>query len=165
MNDAIWFAETCGLFPRNVICESFEGKQIEVSDVKTKAIQYSGLPDIEKDKLRQKVYICDIFIVSDSAYYEFSSICSTMSSIRQMKDCRTDFNREFEIKRTPDSFPGAFLSLDAELERAITEEYKDTIPNRMSIKIAGDGTKVTRISNFGKIQFSLVKDSNSSYEN
>ena len=83
-----------------------------------------------------------------------------MSSIRQMIDCRTEFNREFEIKQTPDSFPGAFLSLDAELERAIKEEYKDTI----SIKIAGDGTKVIRISNFGTIQFSLVKDSNSSYE-
>ena len=26
MNDALWFAESYGLFPRNVICETFEGK-------------------------------------------------------------------------------------------------------------------------------------------
>ena len=68
MKDAFWLAETYGLFPRNVICETFEGKQIEVqvSDIKTKGIWYSALTDIEKDKLRQVFYICDNFFVSDS---------------------------------------------------------------------------------------------------
>ena len=93
INDALWFAETYGLFPRNVICETSKGKQIEVqvSDIKTKGTLYSALTDIEKDKLRQIVYICDKFFVSDSAYHEFSSICSTMPSISQVKDCRTEF--------------------------------------------------------------------------
>ena len=81
MNDALWFAETCGLFSRNVICESFEDKQIEVqvSDIKTKGIRYSCLPDIEKDKLRQK-FISVIFF----SY----QIVRTMSSLQFVQRCQ-----------------------------------------------------------------------------
>ena len=169
MNDALWFAETYGLFPRHVVCESFEGQKIEIAvgDTQTKGVRYSALPDTEKDKLRQIVYICDKFYVSDSAYHEFSSVSSDLPSVSQLKDCRNEFNDEFEIQRTPGSFPGAFLSFDTELRRAIAEEFKETKPDKICVKLAGDGAKVTRISNFVTIQFSVLSDkaSSISYEN
>ncbi|CAG2214315.1 unnamed protein product [Mytilus edulis] len=66
-------------------------------------------------------------------------------------------NNNLEICRTPGNTPGAYVSLRTELRKIM--EKRSNIPENIKIKISGDGTKVSRISNYVVISFSLIDQS------
>jgi hypothetical protein len=55
------------------------------------------------------------------------------------------------------NIPGAYVSLDSELIRYI-KYHVNPETDKIKIKISGDGSKVSRISNFVVLSFSVITD-------
>jgi hypothetical protein len=91
------------------------------------------------------------FILSISSEGTESQSCTLAGSPSELHSL-TD---TFAINRTPGNIPRAYFSLRSELTDIIknrTTNHED----KLQIKISGDGTKVTRISNFIVISFSIL---------
>lgn len=72
---------------------------------------------------------------------------------------RDDINSLSHIERLPGNVQGAFVSLTAELEKLVKYEMKkSTNCSKLDIKFSGDGTKVSRTSNFIIFSMSAVSD-------
>ena len=59
--------------------------------------------------------------------------------------CQENINSLYHFERISGNIPGAYVSLESELIR-------------YTIKISGDGSKVSRISNFVVLSFSVITD-------
>jgi hypothetical protein len=59
-------------------------------------------------------------------------------------------NSLYHFERIPGNIPGAYVSLESEIIRYIKYHvYPET--DKIKIKISGDGSKVSRISNFASV--------------
>ena len=58
--------------------------------------------------------------------------------------------------RTPGLLPGSYLSFKTEINNDV-QKCKDK-PKKLKIKISGDGAKVSRISNFIVVSWSIIED-------
>ncbi|CAC5396321.1 unnamed protein product [Mytilus coruscus] len=99
----------------------------------------------------------DRFKISDQAYHEVATISDTLPKLHSIINIRDNMNNNLEIYRTPGNTHGAYVSLRTELRKMI--EQRSNIPENIKIKISGDGTKVSRISNYVVISFSLLDES------
>ncbi|CAG2189964.1 unnamed protein product [Mytilus edulis] len=63
--------------------------------------------------------------------------------------CKNELNKMVEIERLPGNVPGAMINLNSEIEKLLERHtVKHSDVNDIKIKFSGDGTKVSRISNF-----------------
>ena len=67
-----------------------------------------------------------------------------------------DINSLYHFERIPGNIPGAYVSLESEIIRYI--KYINPETGKIKIKISGDGSKVSRISNFFVLFFSVITD-------
>jgi hypothetical protein len=58
-----------------------------------------------------------------------------------------DINSLYHFERIPGNIPGAYVNLESELIRCI-KYHVNPETDKIKIKISGDGSKVSRISNF-----------------
>ena len=68
--------------------------------------------------------------------------------------CQEDINSLYHFERISENIPGAYVSLESELIKYHVNPETDKI----KIKISGDGSKVSRISNFVVLSFSVITD-------
>ena len=71
--------------------------------------------------------------------------------------CQEDINSLYHFERIPGNIPGAYVSLESELIRYI-KQHVNPETDKIKIKIQGDGSKVSRISNFVVLSFSVITD-------
>ena len=70
--------------------------------------------------------------------------------------CQEDINSLYHFERIPGYIPGAYVSLESEIIRYI-KYHVNPETDKIQIKISGDGSKVSRISNF-VLSFSVITD-------
>jgi hypothetical protein len=71
--------------------------------------------------------------------------------------CQEDINSLYHFERIPGNIPGAYVSLESEIIRYI-KYHVNPKTDKIKIKISGDGSKVSRISNFVVLSFSVITD-------
>ena len=71
--------------------------------------------------------------------------------------CQEDINSLYHFERIPGNIPGAYVNLESELIRYI-KYFVNHETDKIKIKISGDGSKVSRISNFVVLSFSVITD-------
>ena len=68
-----------------------------------------------------------------------------------------DINSLYHFERIPGNIPGAYVSLESEIIRYM-KYHVNPETDKIKIKISGDGSKVSRISNFVVLSFSVIID-------
>ena len=69
--------------------------------------------------------------------------------------CQEDINSLYHFERIPGNIPGAYVSLKSEIIRYI-KYHVNPETDKIKIKISEDGSKVSRISNFVVLSFSVI---------
>jgi hypothetical protein len=69
--------------------------------------------------------------------------------------CQEDINSFYHFERIPGNIPGAYVGLESEIIRYI-KYHVNPETDKIKIKILGDGSKVSRISNFVVLSFSVI---------
>ena len=90
-------------------------------------VKYNLLPEKEKTKLKEVLYILDRFCVGDAAYHALSEEESGLPRSYLIKQCRSDINRSFTIRRTPGELVGAQIGFKEELRRKIRENVSSIL--------------------------------------
>ena len=71
--------------------------------------------------------------------------------------CQEDINSLYHFDRIPENIPGTYISLESEIIRYI-KYHVNPETDKIKIKFSGDGSKVSRISNFVMLSFSVIID-------
>ena len=71
--------------------------------------------------------------------------------------CQEDINSLYNFERIPGNIPGAYVSLESEIIRYI-KYHVNPETDKIKIKISEDGSKVSRISNFVVLSFSVIAE-------
>ena len=71
--------------------------------------------------------------------------------------CQEDINSLYHFERIPGNIPGAYVSLKSEIIRYI-KYHVNPETDKIKITISEDGSKVSRISNFVVLSFSVITD-------
>ncbi|VDI54779.1 Hypothetical predicted protein [Mytilus galloprovincialis] len=158
---ALWFAETYGLTPKNLVFETEHGEDINIRFGE----QTESQSENDEIRLKEILFLLDKFAISDQAYHEIAMKTNDLPKFYLIKNCRDKFNEGIQLERTPGNVPGAFLNFRSEVENAIKQKFNDVptddAQKKVRIKVSGDGTKVSRISNYVVMSFSLIDDETS----
>ncbi|CAG2210920.1 unnamed protein product [Mytilus edulis] len=158
---ALWFAETYGLTPKNLVFETEHGEDINIRFGE----QTESQSENDEIRLKEILFLLDKFAISDQAYHEIAMKTNDLPKFYLIKNCRDKFNEGIQLERTPGNVPGAFLNFRSEVENAIKQKFDDVptddAQKKVRIKVSGDGTKVSRISNYVVMSFSLIDDATS----
>ena len=160
---ALWFCETYGLSLNTLNLKSDQGKNITLEFGKAnEKSDFSSVPEDEKEKIRTLVFLMDRFCISDAAYHELAMHEKQLPRSYLLVQRRNDINKHFEIQRLPGNVPGAFIDIESEIN-SLLEHHIELNPDSdfVKIKFSGDGTKVSRISNFVIFSLSDVSSVNS----
>ena len=114
-----------------------------------------SVPSDDIERMNEILFILDKLKISENAYHEIVMKTGDLPKLHSIINLKEKTNNTFAINRTPGNIPGAYVSLRSEL----TDIIKNRTTNheeKLQIKISGDGTKVTRISNFILISFSIL---------
>jgi hypothetical protein len=114
-----------------------------------------SVPSDDIERMKEILFILDKFKISENAYHEIVMKTGNLPKLHFIINLKEKTNNTFAINRTPGNIPGAYVSLRSEL----TDIIKNRTTNheeKLQIKISGDGTKVTHISNFILISFSIL---------
>lgn len=149
---ALWFAECYGLIPDSVRFKSSKFNEAIKIDLAQTPPQ---LDVTDKQKMKKLLYIMDRFCISDATYHELAMFSDEMPRQYLICQYRNELNKTFHIERTPGNIPGAYMSLQKDLSNFL-EKLTMPVANKIQIKISGDGSKVSRISNFVVLSYSLV---------
>jgi hypothetical protein len=74
-----------------------------------------------------------------------------------LHQCQEDINSLYNFERIPGNIPGVYVSLEIEIIRYI-KYHVNPETDKIKIKISVDGSKVSRISNFVVLSFSVITD-------
>jgi hypothetical protein len=74
-----------------------------------------------------------------------------------VSQCRENINSLYHFERIPGNIPGASVSLESEIIRYI-KYHVNPETDKIQIKMSGDGSKVSRISNVVVSSFSVISD-------
>lgn len=154
---ALWFSEAFGLTPKTLKCSSREGNNVNVQLSHHK--EYTSLDSDDKQKLRELLYILDKFSISDAAYHELSMFNENLPRKLLIVQERANINDTIQVERTPGETPGAYVSIKDEIKRYIQENEPDN-ESPIKVKLAGDDSKVSRISNFVILTLSFPDENN-----
>ena len=103
------------------------------------------------------VIILEKINVSESAYRELTVFCDGLPRKYLVSQSREDINSLYHFERFPGNIPGAYVSLESEIIRYIKYPGNPET-DKIKIIISGDGSKVSRISNFVVLSFSVITD-------
>ena len=118
---------------------------------------YQDLPAEERQKNKDLLFILEKCNVSESAYRELPLFCDGLPRQYLVSQCREEINSLYHFERIPGNIPGAYASLESEIIRYI-KYHVNPETDKIRIKISGDGSKVSRISNFVVLSFSVIND-------
>ncbi|CAC5381792.1 unnamed protein product [Mytilus coruscus] len=100
IKNALWFFESYGLQPINVIFHDSLGSSVNLE---------LGTNNKDMEKMKEVLFIMDRFKISDQAYHEVATISDTLSKLHSIINIRDNMNNNLEIYRTPGNTPGHML--------------------------------------------------------
>ncbi|CAC5397270.1 unnamed protein product [Mytilus coruscus] len=155
VDKALWFFESYGLKPSSLKLTTVSGEPVKQLDLADKDDETRWSMDLEK--MKAVLFILDKFKISDQAYHEIVRKTEDLPRLHSIVRLREKTNSTFEIYRTTGNIPGAYVSLKSELENCFKKF--ETLPSEtIKIKISGNGTRVTRISNFIVLSFFIISE-------
>jgi hypothetical protein len=107
--------------------------------------------------LKDLIFILDRFGISDNAYNELSIFEKDLPRKTLINQCRDVISKSYKFQRTAGNIPGAYVSFKEELIKYIKSNVSAD-SQLLKVKISGDGSKVSRISNFIVLSFSIVQN-------
>jgi hypothetical protein len=117
---ALWFAESNGLVPQYLKLESTDGQTVQVDfNPSSSKSSFQDLPEEERQKIKDLLFILEKFNVSESAYWELTVFCDGLPRKYLVSQCREDINSIYHFERISGNIPGAYISLKSELIRYI----------------------------------------------
>ena len=156
---ALWFANSYGLVPQSLQCVSHDGETVCVNFTE-KVTKYDKLPESEKEKVRELVFVLDKLGVSDETYQQIHTLYPETPSRGIITECRNNHTPK-ELQRIPHGVKVA--SLKDEIKNMVESALQQNTwqPNDVfRVKFGGDGTRVSRISTFVSYSLSHVPNSN-----
>ena len=156
---ALWFVETFGLSLKGLALADGDKKQVNIQfQENTTGKSYDKMTDKEKEDVEKTLYILDRFCGSDELYHELVQIDRQNGRPRlvAVKQCREKLNRKLleEIFPAPGEHPGACRSFRA----AIAGEILQRKGENLLIKVAVDGARMSRKSNFVIMTYSVLNE-------
>ena len=91
------------------------------------------------------------------AYRELTVFCDGLTRKYLVSQCREDINSLYHFERIPRNITGAYVNLESEIIRYI-KYHVNPETDKIKITISGDRSKVSRISNFVVLSFSVISD-------
>lgn len=121
-----------------------------------------SLPDEDKTKIEQVLFLLDKFWVGDSIYLELTMIVSGLPKSYLVKQRRDQLHEICHIGPTPGSAEGAQMSFTRLLKARVqdfTSKDKETNwkDHSIQVKISRNGARMTRNSSFILLSFSLLQ--------
>ena len=110
---ALWFAKSFGIQFTQIKGADKNGKIYDLLNEK-QSTNYTSLVDMEKENVKNILFILDSFCISDEAYHELT--LQNMVKSYLIKQCREDVNKTFSILQTPGPHPGAQLDFYETIE-------------------------------------------------
>ncbi|XP_046571968.1 uncharacterized protein LOC124280121 [Haliotis rubra] len=145
------FLKEYGLTPKRLTLSN--GNVVDIT-ISYGISSYSKLPEAEKETLRSLVVLLDRFVVRSSAYHEITQLFPTLPRTHSVISMKNDMTSTTEVKRVPGNVPEAMLSFRHELQKKVAQKLKcDPDLKRVKVQLTGDGTQVSRITNFVVVSF------------
>ena len=125
---ALWFAETFGLKLSSVEFADDDGRLHTIeyhNNIEGKKCSYKDLPDEEKVKVQQVLFITDKFCIGEAAYHELTMTNNGGEGLPRsylVKQCKKNLNDLCHTKRTPGENEGAQLDVLSELRSTIADQ-------------------------------------------
>ncbi|CAB4022410.1 Hypothetical predicted protein [Paramuricea clavata] len=165
---ALWFASSFGLELDTLKVKEHETGQVHIvnfqqensipeptssNDEPCRASTFSTLPEGEKNRIEQILFLLDKFCVGDNFYHKQSMMVDGLPRSYLVKQCHQDLNNMCDLEGLKGKFPGAKVS---SVENLLADHIADYINKNMGfctetgsirIKISGDGAKMTNNSN------------------
>lgn len=130
-------------------------------DLEHKETPVAGSEKEDDDKVEQVLYLLDTFCASDELYHELTIMCDELPKSYLIKQKRNQLNDICTIERVPGHYPGAQISFTETLKTHIKDLQKNDpsfgVNEPVKVKISGDGTKMSRSTNFMFLSFSLMQ--------
>ena len=177
-NMALWFASSFGLELDTLKVKEHETGQVHIvnfqqensireptssNDEPGRASTFSTLPEGEKNRIEQILFLLDKFCVGDNFYHELSMMVDGLPRSYLVKQCRQDLNNMCHLEGLKGKFPGAKVSSVENLLADHISHYINKNPgfctktDSIQIKISGDGAKMTNNSNFILLSFAILQ--------
>ncbi|CAC5424465.1 unnamed protein product [Mytilus coruscus] len=122
IKNALWFSESYGLQPTNVIFHDSLGSSVNLE---------LGINNTDMKKMKEVLFIMDRFKISDQAYHEVATISDTLPKLHSIINIRDNMTNNLEIYKTPGNTFGAYVSLRTELRKMM--EKRSNIPENITI--------------------------------
>ena len=153
-----------GFQPRLVELEQMDTGENVTLDITKGTFSYrSSQIDTPNKSLHSALYIKDKFTISYEAYHELSMI-SDLPSSTQIKKLAGTLNSQYGIRKCPNGITGVQQSLKARIIQRLTNFVQRasiegiSIPEKIRIKITGDGTQIARGLNIVNIAFTIIEE-------
>lgn len=153
-----------GFQPLNVELEQVDTGENVTVDITKGTFGYKPFQTNTTNKtLHSALYIKDKFTISYEAYHELSMISDLPSSTRIKKLAGT-LNSHYDIRKCPNGIIGVQQSIKARIIQRITNFVEQastegiSIPDKIRIKITGDGTRIARGLNIVNIAFTIIEE-------
>ena len=108
----------------------------------------------DKRKLGELIFILYKFCISDAAYHELASAYCELPRNRHIVQERAAIDSMFQIEHCPGNISGVYDSVTNEIS-SFTRNNSLLNDKPLKIKVAGDGTRVSRISSFVTLSMSF----------
>ena len=98
------------------------------------------MPEEERHKIKDLLFILEKINVSESAYRELTVFCDGLprTYLVSSMQCQEDINSLYHFERITGNIPGAYVSLESELIRYI-KYHVNPETDKIKIKISGTG--------------------------
>ena len=165
---ALWFSKSFGLELDSLNVKELDTGVIHNLQVSQESRQnaegskYSNLPEQDKEKIEQILFLLDKFCVGDAFYHELTMIFDGLPRSYLVKQCRDDLNKMCHLDPLQGKHIGAKVSSVEALFQEHIQDYLHQNPSfstddKIQIKINGDGARMTRNSNFILLSFSILQ--------
>ena len=125
--------------------------------------RFLALPDPEKDKVMQILFLLDHFSGSDALYHEFTQLFPSMPRSYLVWAYRSMLNKSFNVQALEAPHDGATIPLIPMLISDICAHMdkngiEDPEGKKFKIKICGDGARFSRSSTFLLLSYALIEN-------
>ncbi|XP_048584929.1 uncharacterized protein LOC116603099 [Nematostella vectensis] len=119
--------------------------------------QYLSLNEKDKATVESVLFLMDKFGVGDDFIQKVSRIVDGFPRGYIIKQCRSELNKQCNIRPTPGQVPGAQFSFKERLVEQIKSlRASGMVTDHVRIKLSGDGARMSRSSNFTLFSFAIL---------
>ena len=133
------------LYPQYFKLESTDGQTVKVYfNPSSSKSSYQDLPEDERQKIKDLLFILGKFNVSESTYRELTVFCDGLPRKYLVSQCRENINSLYNFERIPGNIPGAYVSLESEIFRYI-KYHVNPETEKKKLNVRGTGQKLVEL--------------------